>query len=359
MRKNIYAIIMAGGIGSRFWPVSRSANPKQFLDILNTGSTLLQATYNRYLKLCQKKNIFIVTNADYSELVKKQIPGIKDEQILCEPSRRNTAPCIAYACFKIYKINKNANIIVAPSDHIILKENEYLKIVKNVLQETEKNNFLVTLGIKPSRPDTGYGYIQFQEDNKPGILKKVKTFTEKPDLELAKSFVKSGDFLWNAGIFLWNVKSIIDAFEHYLPEIFDIFKDLKFYNTKDERPFIKKVYSLCKNISIDYGIMEKAKNVYVVPSDFGWSDVGTWGAVYELHQKDNSGNAVGGKNVMLYGSSNTVVNVPKEKLVILQGLDNYIVVESDNILLICKKEFEQQIKQVTADVKREKGDRYI
>lgn len=358
MRKNIYAIIMAGGIGSRFWPISRAANPKQFLDILNTGSTLIQATYNRYLKICQKKNIFIVTNSGYRELVKKQISSIRDEQILCEPSRRNTAPCIAYACFKIYKTNPNANIIVAPSDHIIQKENEYLKIIKNVLIETEKSDILVTLGIKPSRPDTGYGYIQFYEDNKPDLLKKVKTFTEKPDVELAKSFLKSGDFLWNAGIFLWNVKTIIAAFEQHLPEIFDIFKDLKFYNTKDELSFIKKVYSHCKNISIDYGIIEKAKNVYVVPSDFGWSDVGTWGAVYELHQKDNSGNAVGGKNVMIYGSSNTVVNVPKDKLVILQGLENYIVVESDNILLICKQEFEQQIKQVTADVKREKGDRY-
>ncbi|MBL4655647.1 MAG: mannose-1-phosphate guanylyltransferase [Bacteroidia bacterium] len=359
MRKNTYAVIMAGGIGSRFWPISRTANPKQFLDIINTGSTLIQATYDRYLKLCPRKHIYIVTNNAYKGLVKEQLKGIKDEQILCEPTRRNTAPCIAYACFKIYNINPNANIVVAPSDHIILKENDYLKIIKSALQEAASNEFLITLGIKPSRPDTGYGYIQYVSDGNKKMLFKVKTFTEKPDLELAKSFVKSGDFLWNSGIFVWNVKTILNAFQDHLPEVHDLFNEQKFYNNKKEVAYIKKAYSHCTNISIDYGIMEKSNNVYVVPAEFGWSDVGTWGAVYELQEKDYLENAVSGKNVMIYDTSKCVVKTPKDKLVILQGLEDYIVVESDDILLICKKDFEQQIKQVTADVKRDKGDKYL
>jgi len=360
MKKDLYTIIMAGGIGSRFWPMSKSSYPKQFLDILGTGKTLIQATYNRFVKICPPENIFIVTNEDYVSLVKEQLPGIRSKQILGEPARRNTAPCIAYASFKISKINPNASIIVAPSDHVILQEKDFIKTARLALEEALTNDILITLGIRPGRPDTGYGYIQYVEEKRNGRFCKVKTFTEKPDIDLAKSFIKSGDFLWNAGIFVWNVQAIITAFQKHLPAVYEIFKDgIAKMNTREEKKFIKKAYTHCKNVSIDYGVMEKAKNVYVVPSDFGWSDVGTWGSLYELHDKDYVGNAVGGKNVMMYDSSDCIVKVPDEKLVILQGLSDYIVIESEETLLICKKEAEQQIKQIVADVKKKKGKKFV
>lgn len=354
---------MAGGIGSRFWPMSRTAHPKQFMDILGTGQTLLQQTYNRFLRLCPKENIYIVTNDSYVDLVKEQIIGIEDASILSEPMRKNTAPCVAYACYKIAQLNPDAITVIAPSDHLITKEDTFVKAIKSCFKKAASEDCLVTLGIRPSRPDTGYGYIQFIEPEikeTDSRIKKVKTFTEKPDLEMAQFFLQSGDFLWNSGIFIWSVKSVIKAFEKHSAEMATLFKEGNaVYNTAKEADFIANVYSRCKNISIDYAIMEKAENVYVRASVIGWSDLGTWGSLYDHIPCDEDKNAIVGKNVVSYNSKNCIVNVPKDKLVILQGLDGYIVVESDGILLICKKEDEQQIKTFVNDVKITKGEKFI
>lgn len=352
---------MAGGIGSRFWPMSRTQHPKQFIDILGTGETLIQQTYNRLKKVCPEENIFIVTNEIYKDLTLEQLQGINENQIVCEPSMRNTAPCIAYANHKIAALNPNANIIVAPADHLILKEDEFVKIINTALAYTAENDALFTLGITPTRPDTGYGYIQFNEETilPSSTIRKVKTFTEKPDLELAKQFIDSGDFCWNSGMFVWSLKSIQTAFETLLPTMSQIFAAGEGkYNTPEEEAFIKEAYGTCKNISIDYGIMEKSKNVYVMSADIGWSDLGTWGSIYTHLPLDDNKNAVVGKNVMLYESEGNIINVPKEKLVVLQGLKDYIVVESDSILLVCKKEDEQQIKQFVKDIKLSKDKRF-
>jgi len=361
--KNNYCVIMAGGVGSRFWPMSRTAHPKQFMDILGTGETLLQQTYNRFLKLCPKENIFIVTNESYVGLVNEQLKGIDSKNILSEPARKNTAPCVAYACYKIAQLNPNALTVIAPSDHLITKEDTFVKAIKACYAKAAAEDCLVTLGINPSRPDTGYGYIQFVESEikeKDSRIKRVKTFTEKPDLEMAKFFLQSGDFLWNSGIFIWSVKSVIKAFEKHCSDMDAIFKEgNSVYNTPQESEFIAKAYTNCKNISIDYAIMEKAENVYVRSSIIGWSDLGTWGSLYEHIKQDDHQNAIVGKNVMAYDSKNCIVNVPKDKLVILQGLDDYIVVESDGILLICKKEDEQQIRTFVNDVKVTKGDKFV
>jgi mannose-1-phosphate guanylyltransferase len=349
---------MAGGIGSRFWPMSRTQHPKQFIDILGTGETLIQQTYNRFKKICPEENIYIVTNEIYKDITKEQLVGITDEQIICEPTMRNTAPCIAYANYKIAAKNPSANIIVAPSDHLILKETEFVRVMNLALEHTSKNDDLLTLGITPTRPDTGYGYIQFLEDNTSDI-KQVKTFTEKPDIDLAKKFIESGDFCWNSGMFVWSLYSIQKAFKNLLPDIDDVFKDgLGKYNTSEEYDFIQTAYAKCKSISIDYGIMEKSENVFVISADIGWSDLGTWGSIYTHLPLDENKNALVGKNVMMYDSSNNIVNVPQEKLVVLQGLDDYIVVESDNILLVCKKEEEQKIKQFVADIKESKDEKF-
>ncbi len=354
---------MAGGVGSRFWPMSRTAHPKQFMDILGTGETLLQQTYNRFLRLCPKENIYIVTNESYVDLVKEQIKGIKNDNILSEPARKNTAPCVAYASYKIAQMNPDALIVVAPSDHLITKEDTFVKAIKACYAKAASEDCLVTLGINPSRPDTGYGYIQFVESEvkeKDKRIKRVKTFTEKPDLEMARFFLQSGDFLWNSGIFIWSVKSVINAFEKHCSDMDAIFKEGNGkYNTPQEAEFIAKAYTNCKNISIDYAIMEKADNVYVRSSIIGWSDLGTWGSLYEHVKQDDHKNAIVGKNVMAYDSKNCIVNVPKDKLVVMQGLDDYIVVESDGILLICKKEDEQQIRTFVNDVKVTKGDKFV
>jgi len=349
---------MAGGIGSRFWPMSRTQHPKQFIDILGTGKTLIQQTYNRLKRICLEENIYIVTNEIYKELILKQLVGINDEQIICEPTMRNTAPCIAYANYKIAAKNPNANIIVAPSDHLILKEDEFIRVMQLALDYTSKNDCLLTLGITPSRPDTGYGYIQFIEEADTEI-KKVKAFTEKPNLKLAEKFIENGDFSWNSGMFIWSLKSIQKAFETLLPQVDEVFNNgLGLYNTPKEHDFIQTAYSSCKNISIDYGIMEKSKNVFVINADIGWSDLGTWGSIYTHLPLDENKNAVVGKNVMLYDSSTNIINVPKDKLVVLQGLTDYIVVESDNILLVCKKQEEQKIKQFVNDIKLNKSQKY-
>lgn len=359
--ENYYALIMAGGIGSRFWPISRTAHPKQFIDILGTGKTLIQQTYDRFLKIVPKENIFILTNEIYSDLVKDQIPGIDDSRILCEPVMRNTAPCIAYGCHKIQMLNPDAAIVVAPSDHLIVDTEEFVNSINKSLKVASENDCLITLGIKPSRPDTGYGYIQYNSNTLEEDFFKVKTFTEKPSIELAKTFLQSGDFLWNAGIFVWSIKNILKSFQKHLPEINDIFKEGEaLYNTEKETEFIQSAFTQCTNISIDYGIMEKADNVYVLPSEFGWSDLGTWASVYELSEKDYVGNAViPSERVVMHDSSNCMVNVPEGKLVVLQGLHDYIVVEDNNTLLICPRNQEQEIKQIVTDVKQRFGTEFI
>lgn len=358
---NSYALIMAGGIGSRFWPISRIAHPKQFIDILGTGKTLIQQTYERFVKIVPEENIFILTNEIYSDLVMQQIPGMDRSRILCEPIMRNTAPCIAYGCHKIQKLNPDAAIVVAPSDHLILDTEGFIQCITKSLKAASENDCLITLGIKPSRPDTGYGYIQYNTKKIEEDFYKVKTFTEKPNADLARTFIQSGDFLWNAGIFVWSVKNILRAFEKHLPEINDIFSEgATIYNTSMENEFVQSAFTQCTNISIDYGIMEKADNVYVLPSEFGWSDLGTWASVYELSDKDYVGNAViPSERVIMYDSSNCMVNVPKGKLVVLQGLHDFIVVEDNNTLLICPRDREQEIKQVVTDVKQKLGSEFI
>ncbi len=361
MNKNYYAIIMAGGIGSRFWPISRTSYPKQFIDILGTGKTLIQSTYDRFLKICPKENIYVVTNDIYIELVKTQLPDMEYSQILGEPVMRNTAPCVAYGCFKIHNGNPDAVITVAPSDHLILDEAGFVNTINQSLETAQAHQCLITLGIKPSRPDTGYGYIQYTEEVIDNSFYKVKTFTEKPTLDIATSFIQSGDFLWNAGIFVWTAKAITKAFAQYLPEMNEIFEEADpHYNTDSEKAYISNVYQQCTNISIDYGIMEKANNVYVLPSEFGWSDLGTWASIYQLAEKDETGNAaIPSEKVILYNSSNCMVNVPGEKLVVIQGLNDYIVVEANNTLLICPRDQEQNVKKVVADVKQKFGTVYI
>lgn len=349
---------MAGGIGARFWPMSKTSKPKQFIDILGTGTTLIQQTFNRFLNVCPKENILIVTNQVYKELVLEQLEGISEQQVLLEPCRRNTAPCIAYACHKIAVQNLDANIVVAPSDHVILNEAEFTRVISNAFEVSAVNNWLITLGIKPNRPDTGYGYIQYESAL--SDFKKVKNFTEKPSLEKAEAFLASGDFLWNAGIFVWSLKSILKAMETHLPLVNELFKaGAKQYNTATEQDFVNAAFTSCENISLDYGIMEKSDNVYVMPSDFGWSDLGTWGSLYSIRKKDNNANTMVGDNILSYDSKNCIVNMPKDKLVVIQGLDDYIVVEDDGVLLICKKADEQQIRAFVNDVGEKKGKKYI
>ncbi len=354
---------MAGGVGTRFWPMSKTSKPKQFIDVLGMGKTLIRMTFERFANICPPENVYVVTSDIYRDLVLEQLPELTDNQVLCEPARRNTAPCVAYANYKIKEENPDAVVVVAPSDHIILKEEEFVDNVKTAMAAARENDWLLTLGIKPSRPDTGYGYIQFVDESiykADDSLKKVKTFTEKPTLDIAKSFLASGDFLWNSGIFIWSLKSIMSAFSTYLEEVDMLFKKGEgIYNTAGEADFIDKTYAVCKNISLDYGIMEKAKNVYVLGVDFGWSDLGTWGSLYTIREKDEQANTVVGNNVMLYDTSNCIVNIPDEKLVVLQGLDDYIVVEEDNTLLVCRKIDEQQIRQFVTDVKVEKGEKFV
>jgi mannose-1-phosphate guanylyltransferase len=360
MNPNNYAVIMAGGVGTRFWPISKTSHPKQFLDFLNTGKTLIQQTYSRFLKIVPPENIFVVTNEAYRDIIKKQLKNIPDSNILGEPTLRNTAPCIAYAMYKIHKINPEANCVIAPSDHLILDETEFTRIINLGFDFTDKKDALVTLGIKPSRPDTGYGYIQFFGNIKDGICK-VKTFTEKPTLEIAREFLESGEFLWNAGIFIWKSKTILNAIENLIPDIATVFQKGRYaLNTDQEKEFINTNYPTCENISIDYGVMEKASNVNVIPSDFGWSDLGTWGSVYEQHHKDGNANTITGKNVVTYETQNCVIHIQDpNKLFVIKGIENAIIVESDNVVLICNKDKEQEIKNIVADMKATYGEKYV
>lgn len=364
MNKDYYCVIMAGGIGSRFWPLSKTERPKQFLDILGTGRTLLQQTFDRFQKIMPADHVYVVSNQEYKEIIAEQLPLMPKDNILLEPLRRNTAPCIDYANFRIYKKNPDAKIVVAPSDHLIMKEEEFLRSVEQGLDFVTSNDALLTLGIVPSRPETGYGYIQSIEKKVKGYestnLRKVKTFTEKPDIELARVFLNSGDFYWNAGIFFWSLNTIMNSFETHLSEIHSLFKEgLEVYGTADEESFIQETYGNCRNISIDFGIMEKADNVYVLISDFGWSDLGTWGSLHDQLQKDEFQNSVSGKHVFMYESSGTLVNVQDDMLVVLQGLKDHIVVQNENIILICKQVDEQKIKQYVTHIKTEIGENMV
>lgn len=341
---------MGGGIGTRFWPFSRETRPKQFLDFFGAGRSLLQMTFDRFAKVVPNENIYIVTNNIYVDLVKEQLPQLKENQILLEPARRNTAPCIAYAAYHIKACNPKANIVVTPSDHLITNEKQFIKDVKKGLSFVRKNKALVTFGIIPRRAETAYGYIQSSETTL-GEFTKIKTFTEKPNKELANVFVESGEFFWNSGMFFWNVDTILDAIKKFLPDIsarFDIGKNL--FNTPEERKFIESNFSYCQKISIDYGIMEKADNVFMLAVDFGWADLGTWGSIFDIANKVESNNAVLNSQALLYNAENNIIALDRtDRIAVIQGLNDYIIAESGNVLLICKKSDEARIKQYMAD----------
>jgi len=351
MNNNNYIFVMAGGIGSRFWPKSRNNFPKQFIDILGIGKSLLQLTYSRFLQLVPSSHIYIVTNTRYKSLVAQQLPEVSQENILCEPSRNNTAPSIAYATFKLAAANPVANMIVAPSDHFILYEDIFLERVKQGLDAVTKRDILLTLGIQPTRPDTGYGYIRYEKKDENGI-NKVNQFTEKPSLERAVEFLETGEYLWNGGIFIWSVKSGLNAFRQHANELYQLFEQgEKYYNTPEEQTFIDAQYSLSQNISIDYAIMEKANNVYTLPVDFGWSDLGTWNSLYEIADKNHAGNVVSGGAPQLQQTENCIIHLPTGKLAVIKGLRDFIVVDDNNVLLIYPKHEEQEIKKVTENLK--------
>lgn len=358
MRDNYYAVIMAGGVGSRFWPVSTQEFPKQFHDMLGTGQTLIQRTFERINELVPSKNILIATNARYEKLVLEQLPKTTKKQLLLEPAMRNTAPCILYSALKIYAQNPDGIMLVAPSDHWIDNESEFIKNIKTSFDACAKEDILMTLGIQPDNPNTGYGYIQFEENSTE--IKKVKNFTEKPNLPTAKQFLASGDYLWNAGIFVWSVKSILKAFKNYLPEMVNLLDDgNNVYNTDFEDDFINSNYVKCQNISIDFGIMEHSKNVHVLPVDFGWNDLGTWGSLYNKLEKDSTKNASIGAQTIFRDANGNMIRTQSGKRVVIQGLSNYIVVEKDDVLLICPKEDEQDIKQISQEVKDTFGDEFV
>jgi mannose-1-phosphate guanylyltransferase len=352
-------------VGSRFWPLSRMNNPKQFLDIMGVGKSLIQQTFDRFCKIVPRENIIIVTNMIYKDITVEQLE-IPESQVLCEPMQKNTAPCIAYANHKIMKQNPNANIVVTPSDHLVVNEKEFLRVAQQALDFTASNNVLLTIGIKASRPDTGYGYIQILNDETSGVelpypeLKKVKTFTEKPELAMAKIFYESGEFFWNSGMFFWSLRSVMQAFDTHMPSINELFHaNIDHLDTGNELTAVAGIYANCKNISIDYAIMENADNVYVLCADFGWSDIGTWGSLYANQQKDKNRNAVVGRNVFLYDTENCEINIHPQKLAVIQGVEDLIVVQTDDVLLICRKNEEQRIKDYVNNVKIEKGEQYI
>lgn len=359
LKSDRYCVIMAGGIGSRFWPMSTQKFPKQFQDILGTGRTMIQQTYDRISRLIPKEQIFVITNKEYMAVSHQQLPEIPEENIVGEPLMKNTAACNLYMANKIAEINPNATMIVLPADHLILKEEVFLEKVELAFDLAAKHDYLVTLGITPTRPDTGYGYIQFVE-KKGSDYFKVKTFTEKPILEIAQSFLESGDFLWNAGIFIWNVNSIHHAFELYLPEMMQHFMACE-YNSEKEDSCIETIYPKVQKISIDNGILEKAKNVYVIPSDLGWSDLGTWTSVYENTEKDKNGNAVKLKHFLNYNSKGNIIRLKNNnKAVIIDGLDDFIIVDTDKALLICPRNNDQLIKDYVLDLKSfKKGDKFM
>lgn len=350
---------MAGGIGSRFWPMSTQKYPKQFQDILGTGRTMIQQTFDRISKIVPAENIFVITNKEYVSLTEQQIPEIPFQNIVGEPMMKNTAACNLYMAQKIASINPRANLIVLPADHLILKEDVFLKKVELGFSIAEKNDYLITLGITPTRPDTGFGYIQFLEEKGSDYFK-VKTFTEKPDLEIAKNFIESGDFLWNAGIFIWSTNSILTAFSMHLDDMLQQFVSCE-YNTESEETCIETIYPKVAKISIDNGILEKAKNVYVIPADLGWSDLGTWTSVYENSDKDKEENAIQSKHILTYNSKGNIIQFKnKNKAAIIDGLNDYIIVDTEKALLICPRENDQLIKEYIHDLKTvKKGDKFL
>ncbi|MHC9087993.1 mannose-1-phosphate guanylyltransferase [Tenacibaculum sp. IMCC1] len=358
MNTNYYAVIMAGGVGSRLWPVSTENNPKQFHDLLGTGESLLQKTFYRINQLVPSKNILIATNQRYKELILKQLPEISSEQLLLEPTMRNTAPCILYAALKIRQQNENAVMLVAPSDHWIENETEFLKNIETSFNACSKEDILMTLGIQPNHPNTGYGYIQFEENA--SEIKKVQTFTEKPNLEKATQFLASGDYLWNAGIFVWSVSSILHSFKKHLPEMVNILEtEDNVYNTNFEDDFIKSNYEKCENISIDFGIMERSEKVHVLPVDFGWDDLGTWGSLYNKLDKDTHQNATVGATTIFKDANGNMVSTKNGKKVVVQGLQDFIIVEKDDVLVICPRKDEQDIKQLRKEAKDTFGEKYV
>lgn len=354
-KKNNHLVIMAGGVGSRFWPMSTTEKPKQFIDVLGIGKSLLQLTVERFKSICDSDNVWIVTNKDYVNIVKEQLPEVPEGNILCEPCRRNTAPCIAYVSWKIKSRNPKANIVVSPSDHIVMNEPEFNRVIKDCMKFTSDTDAIVTLGMKPSRPETGYGYIQADLAS-PSLRNKeifrVDSFREKPDLETANQYIKKNNYFWNAGIFIWNVNTIVNAFRIYQPAIAKIFECLtSIYGTEKEQDEINEKFPMCENISVDYAIMEKAEEIFVCPADFGWSDLGTWGSLLVQTKKDLYGNSCIGNNINVFETSNCMIHTTQEKKVVIQGLDGYIVAENDNTLLICKLSEEQRIKQFSGQDK--------
>lgn len=348
MNKNYYAVLMAGGVGSRFWPVSTTQFPKQFHDMLGTGETLIQKTFSRLSKLIPKENILVLTNDIYNDLVLQQLPELNQEQVVLEPAMRNTAPCILYATLKIKKINPDAVMVVAPSDHWIEDEDAFLDNLKKAFDCALKQEVLMTLGIKPTFPNTGYGYIEYKKEDT-NIIKKVSQFREKPDYNTAKTFLASGNFLWNAGIFIWTVEAVLNAFKKFQPQMYQLFeRGYERYNNPEEKEFIEENYSKADNISIDYALMENAENVYVLPASFDWNDLGTWGSLHEKLGKDENNNAVVNARVFLENAVNNIIRTDADKTVIIDGLSNYIVVDKEDILLIYPKEKEQEIKKITA-----------
>lgn len=357
VKNNNYCVIMAGGVGTRFWPMSRQKSPKQFLDILGTGRSFIRHTYERFAKIVPNENFIVVTNRRYKELVLEHIPEISEEQILCEPIGRNTAPCIAYAAYTLRRKNPDATMIVSPADHLILNEERFHEIVENCTSFVEHNSALMTIGIEPSRPETGYGYIQRTGDDD---ISKVKCFTEKPNYEMAQAFLECGEFLWNSGIFIWKVKEIIDALNEHLPSHSALFAEAEDkFGTEEEEEAIEQVFAACKPISIDYGVMECAKNVYVHRGEFGWSDVGTWGSAYQHSRKDKYANALNGKLIQTYDTRNSLIFIPNEKVAIVSGLKDYIVVDTDDVLMICPRREEQNIKSFIEDIRYSTGDEHV
>ncbi|TFV93130.1 mannose-1-phosphate guanylyltransferase [Algoriphagus kandeliae] len=357
MQEKPFIVIMAGGIGSRFWPYSRRKRPKQFLDILGTGRTLLQMTYDRFREIAEPEQFFVITYRKYVHLVKEQLPELEDHQILSEPNRKNTAPCIAYAGYKIHSIKPGASMIITPSDHLIQQEGKFFSAIKNAIKAAQTEERLITIGIKPNRPETGYGYIQYVEGSGKEALK-VKTFTEKPNVKLAKTFLESGDFVWNSGMFVWKSTSLVHALEKHMPDLAEVFHEgMENFGTDKEPEFISKAYTQFKNISVDYGLMEKSSDVYVILGDFTWSDLGSWRSLHEIREKDEEGNVVEG-NALLFDTKNSFIRSDSEKLVVVEGLENYLVSESENVLLICPLDGEKRFRQFVTDA-RKKGEDFI
>ncbi|NER15008.1 mannose-1-phosphate guanylyltransferase [Leptobacterium flavescens] len=358
MNKNYYAILMAGGVGSRFWPVSTSDFPKQFHDMLGTGETLIQKTFHRLAKLIPEENIFILTNERYNDLVLEQLPGISQRQVVLEPAMRNTAPCILYASLKIQKENPDAVMIVAPSDHWIEDEEAFSNNIKTCFDACQQSPILATLGIQPTFPNTGYGYIEY-EDSGDEDIKKVSQFKEKPTYEKAKEYLEQGNYLWNAGIFMWSASTIVNAFKEYQPELFALFnKGMDLYNTADEADFIEENYPKAENISIDYAILEFSKSIYVLPALFDWNDLGTWGSLYDKLDKDSDKNAVVNSRIIADDARGNMIRTSKDKIVVVDGIENYIIVDKEDVLLIYPKSKEQDIKKVLQNVKTTFGDQY-